>query len=291
MNIKANDSYELKLTKDGTFTFFSLDFQEDFHSYYGAKQEAEKKFVDPCLLREKASKNPSLILLDICYGLGYNSAAALANIWQVNPQCFVKLVALDIDNRVAIQAINHNLIDIWGAKINKILTELAINNEVNTNLLQAELLKGDARITLQQIAEKKIKADAIFLDPFSPPKCPQLWTVEFLDLVAKCLNTTGRMATYSCAASVRSALEIVGLNIGASESVGRRSPGTIASWSNEQLPPLSQQELEHLKTRAAIPYRDPYLKDSAQEIIKRREQEQNISTLEPTSHWKKRWNQ
>jgi tRNA U34 5-methylaminomethyl-2-thiouridine-forming methyltransferase MnmC len=80
-----------------------------------------------------------------------------------------------------------------------------------------------------------------------------------------------------------------GLKIGATAPVGRRSPGTVASFSDRDLPPLSPQEQEHLQTRAAIPYRDPNLSDSAEEIRQRRQQEQDLSSLEPTSSWKKRW--
>jgi tRNA U34 5-methylaminomethyl-2-thiouridine-forming methyltransferase MnmC len=55
------------------------------------------------------------------------------------------------------------------------------------------------------------------------------------------------------------------------------------------LPPLSQKEKEHLLTRAAIPYRDPQLNAPADVIMMRRQQEQQASSLEPTSHWRKRW--
>ncbi len=141
------------------------------------------------------------------------------------------------------------------------------------------------------------KADAIFLDPFSPPHCPQLWTVEFLNLVAGCLKADGLLATYSSSAAARNALKAAGLNIGSTPPVGRRSPGTVACKETLQNPsltyvnslPLSAQELEHLSTRAAIPYRDPNLRDSAEQIILQRKLEQQSSQLEPTQAWKKRW--
>lgn len=107
-----------------------------------------------------------------------------------------------------------------------------------------------------------------FLTPF-PPKCPQLWTVEFLSLVAKCLNQEGILATYSCSAAVRTALQLAGLKLGANFCIGRRSPGTLASYNERILPPLSLMELEHLQTRASIPFRDLSLRDTA-EIIKKK---------------------
>jgi tRNA U34 5-methylaminomethyl-2-thiouridine-forming methyltransferase MnmC len=282
-------SFSPALTADGSFTFFSSEFNEAFHSNYGAAREAIGKFVIPCHLHKLARTKNHIKLLDICYGLGYNSAAAMEAIWQINPQCKIELIALELDIRVPKSAIAHQLIDRWGKSIINYLTHLATVFQIEDRQLHAQLLIGDARETIQQIERSKFLADAIFLDPFSPPKCPQLWTVEFLELVSKCLNPQGRLATYSCAASVRTALQLVGLQVGASESIGRKSSGTIASFDGKHLPVLSLQEKEHLQTRAAIPYRDPQLQDSAKAIRTRREKEQQRSQLEPTSHWKKRW--
>ena len=80
-----------------------------------------------------------------------------------------------------------------------------------------------------------------------------------------------------------------GLSIAQITPIGRKAPGTIASFDPAQLSPLSQQELEHLQTRAAIPYRDPTLTDSIAKIVSRRELEQDDCGLETTSKWKKRW--
>lgn len=281
--------FPLQSTADGSFTFFSDEFGETFHSSSGAKQEAEKKFVEPCQLREKAKANNSLKLLDVCYGLGYNSAAALEAIWTANPDCQVELIALELDRSVPRQAIAEQLLVRWSPPIPDLLKELAENYRVKTGRLDTRLLIGDAREKIQQVQQSGFQADAIFLDPFSPPKCPQLWTVEFLAIVARCLKPDGRLATYSCAASVRTALQLAGLRVGASNSVGRRSPGTAASFCDRDLPPLSQQESEHLQTRAAIPYRDPQLQNSATAIAEQRRIEQRSSSLEPTSQWKKRW--
>ena len=289
VNREKTETFVPTATADGSFTFFSSEFQEAFHSHFGAKQEAEGKFVLPCQLAEKAKNTDYLRLLDVCYGLGYNSAAALATIWQINPQCTVELVALEVNAEVPKAATNNHLLADWPSPIPELLAQLATTQAVKTTKFLAKLLLADARQTIQKLIQEQFVADAIFLDPFSPPKCPQLWTVEFLALVSKCLKNDGRLATYSCAAAVRTALELAGLFIGSSARVGRRSPGTIASWGMVHLPPLSLQELEHLQTRAAIPYRDPWLNDRAKVILHRREQEQEKSYLEPTSQWKKRW--
>lgn len=286
-------------TADGSATFFSTEFDEAFHSHFGAYQEAEGKFVGPCRLRERAQQQDTLRILDICYGLGYNSAAALAAIWTVNPIAQIDLIALDISDRPAQDAIAHGLLQHWSEPIPTLLRTLAHRHQVQDSRLQARLLCGDARQTLNiinigptntsQIDVINWQADAIFLDPFSTTKCPQLWTVAFLQRVVSFLKPTGYLATYSCAAAVRSALQQVGLQIGTSPPVGRKAPGTVASWQADTLPPLSLAEQEHLQTRAAVPYRDPDLSATAAEILHQRTQAQAVSELESTGQWKRRW--
>jgi tRNA U34 5-methylaminomethyl-2-thiouridine-forming methyltransferase MnmC len=282
-------------TQDGSFTLFSTEFNEAFHSQYGAKQESFLKFAVPTRLPILAERG-FVRLLDICYGLGYNTAAALQTIWQVNPHCHVEVIGLELNPAVPIAAISYQLFDSWEDKYIKILTQIAFEHQIQIDHLQATLLIGDARNLILQIHESGFQADAIFLDPFSPPQCPQLWTVEFIQKVSEYLHPNGLLATYSCAAAVRTALLSAGLVVSSTPPIGRRTPGTIAGHSEysqesniSYLPPLSQPEAEHLLTRAAIPYRDPNLNDTAEVILNRRQQEAQASSLESSSRWRKRW--
>ncbi len=284
MIVIMSQQFDPWITDDGSYTFFSEEFGQTFHSRYGAKEESIFKYAIPTLLAKKASRG-HLRLLDICYGLGYNTAAALATIWRSNPNCTVEIIALELDQTVPISAIEHHLLADWEEPIPQLLARLVREETIDTPRLTAQLILGDARKTI----DREFTADAIFLDPFSPLSCPQLWTVEFIDRVARCCALDGIIATYSCAAAVRSAMIQAGLSIADSIPVGRKAPGTIASFNPELLPPLSPQELEHLQTRAAIPYRDPTLSDSMAEIFMRRELEQVDCGLETTSQWKKRW--
>jgi tRNA U34 5-methylaminomethyl-2-thiouridine-forming methyltransferase MnmC len=278
-----------QLTEDGSYTFFSQEFQETFHSSFGAKQEAEVRYIEPCQLQQLATRQAKIQILDVCYGLGYNSAAALEAIWSVNPCCQVELIALEIAADVPQQAIQHNLLGQWQFSVASKLAELANKSKVSQDLFSAQLLLGDARQTITSLIKQNWQADAIFLDPFSPPKCPQLWTVEFIDLLSQCLAPQGRLATYSASAAVRTALLTAGLNIGSITGAGRKSPGTIAAFKYKNLPPLSLMEQEHLQTRAATPYRDRSLENSPEKIIAHRQQEQQKSDREATSQWRKRW--
>jgi tRNA U34 5-methylaminomethyl-2-thiouridine-forming methyltransferase MnmC len=280
-------------TQDGSFTFFSEEFGEAFHSSQGAKAEAFQKFAIATNLHQRAQQ-PTLHLLDVCYGLGYNTAAALEVIWQVNPACQVEVYGLEIDPTVPLAAVKPELLAVWPDRVQPLLTALAHHHHYEQPNLTARLLIGDARQTIQLLGQQGWQADAIFFDPFSPRRCPQLWTVEFFQQVAQCLHPTGQLSTYSRSAAVRSALLQAGLVIGTLPLGDRALPhewsqGTVAAWHAAALVPLSQMEQEHLQTRAAVPYRDPDLQDSAAVILHRHDQAQQASTVESTSSWRRRW--
>lgn len=280
-------------TQDGSYTFLSAEFGETFHSSLGAKTEAFQKFVDATDLIQEA-QGPTLRILDVCYGLGYNTAAALESIWRINPDCQVEVHGLELDATVPLGAVVPQLLDCWSEPVRDVLQDLAKTHTCLQQNLIAHLTIGDARQAIQQLIHQGFKADAIFLDPFSPRRCPQLWTVEFLGAVAKCLAPHGKLSTYSRSAAVRTALLSAGLCIGtipiANSPVSHEwSQGTVAAWQAQTLLPLSQMEQEHLQTRAAIPYRDPSLEDAAAEIALRHAQEQAQTQLESTSSWRRRW--
>ena len=281
------DKLSLFPTEDGSVTFWSDTFQETFHSSHGAKHEAEAKFVTPAKIAEKAKTQAQLNILDVCYGLGYNSAAAIACVSEL-PDRWANLHIIALENNLEVpqKAIAAGLVDIWQPAIAQILKTAAEAQTVVNENLSLQLLIGEARQTISQVPTKW--ADAIFLDPFSPPHCPQLWTVEFIQLLANCLKSDGYLVTYSSSAAVRAAMLLAGLEIGAIAPIGRKSPSTIAAFAPTPLPPISDTEAAFLKTRAAIPYRDRTLQSTASEIIALRQDEQNNSNLPPSSSLRKK---
>jgi len=177
-----NDRFIPQPTADGSFTFFCEEFDEFFHSHAGARQEAIQKFVVPTRLIAVA-RQPKVRLLDICYGLGYNTAAAKEQIWTVNRNCLVEWVGLELNPTVPQRAIDHHLLDSWQSPIPELLARLATTHLLQTERYSAQLHIADARQTIVQVYNRGFRADAIFLDPFSPPHCPGLWTVEFLGVI------------------------------------------------------------------------------------------------------------
>ena len=290
---------ELKevLTKDGSFTLRSHIFQENFHSLEGALKETEIKFINPSDLKRFNDK--SLNVLDICFGLGYNSASLFNNLIRQNS--FINWYALEIDKKPLDFSIrNKSFQKLWHPKVLKIFKELSKNSKYKDQSFVCDILWGDAREKIKNIPAN-IKFDLIYLDGFSPQKCPQVWSVEFLAKVTQKLNPQGYLITYSCSAAIRKTLKDFGLNIFNIKpnlvSKNLWSNGTIAVkiidkkvlQNNLYFKNLSSMEEEHLLTKASIPYRDPNLSSNPKDIIQKRVKEQLLSNLKTSKKWRDKW--
>ncbi len=285
------------LTKDGSFTLRSHIFQENFHSLEGALKETEIKFINPSDLKRFNDK--SLNVLDICFGLGYNSASLFNNLIRQNS--FINWYALEIDKKPLKYSLgNKSFQKLWHPKVLKIFKELSKNSKYKDQSFVCDILWGDAREKIKNIPAN-IKFDLIYLDGFSPQKCPQVWSVEFLSKVTQKLNPQGYLITYSCSAAIRRTLKDFGLNIFNIKpnliSKNLWSNGTIAVktidnkaiQNNLYFKNLSSMEEEHLLTKASIPYRDPTLSSNKKDIIQKRVQEQFLSNLETSKKWRDKW--
>ena len=285
------------LTQDGSISLRSTFFKENFHSLEGALKETKIKFTDPSDL--KRFKDKSLNVLDICFGLGYNSASLFNYLIEQNS--FLTWYALEIDKKPLKFSLKNKLFNaLWDPKVLKIFESLYANNYYQDNLFECNFLWGEAREKINNIPTN-IKFDLIYLDGFSPQKCPQVWTVEFLSKVTQKLNDQGYLITYSSSAAVRKTLRNLGLKIFNIKpnliSKNLWSNGTIAIkefdesqlQSNLYFKKLSSMEEEHLLTKASIPYRDPSLRSKTKDIIQKRLEEQFISNLNTSKKWRDKW--
>jgi len=139
------------------------------------------------------------------------------------------------------------------------------------------------------IIEDKNTYNLIFLDAFTPSKCPCLWSYEFFKELFKHLEPDGMLLTYSSSASVRAAMIEAGFSIG-NIYCERENKfiGTVAVKDKSFIKyDLSEYDLGLLKTRAGIFYRDPNLTGENEAIIAARNLEVKNSTRQSTSQYHK----
>jgi len=273
-------------TDDGTYTLKSQkrsDLTETMHTTHGALTEARRKFAEPAGLLGKKS----VAILDICSGLGLNAAATLDNIMDSESMMVDGLEFLEIDLvEISWETLAAALIIPNPSKSHPIIKKAIENYLIHQGLLifpaEEKEIPGnvdirvhceDARKIIMKIPENQ-RYDAVFLDPFSPSRSPELYSKEFLARVRTLLKEDGIILTYTSAAPVRSALLDAGLEVGEGPAMGR-SGGTIASPTQKRIQKSLGDNDERMiaLSDAGITYRDPDLNLSADKIIENRQVE------------------
>lgn len=171
----------------------------------------------------------------------------------------------------------HNIYYRYISKSYKNVEKLLKHVKIDLNLL-----KDDAR---HFVKTTNHKYNFIFLDAFTPAKCPTLWTLEFFKELNTKLEDDGMVLTYSCSAAIRNAFLQNGFYVGKIiDSNSKKQVGTIASklpTSIENL--LDERDMALIKSRAGICYRDSNLECDNQTIISNREKEVMQSELMSSS--------
>lgn len=200
-------------TRDGSYTFRNPDVDECYHSTtVGAIEEAEKKYVEPANLQEGQS------VLDFCFGLGYNTLAALMKVRSL------RVVGIEHDREILDQIQKNDVPDEYKERY-EIIKDAAKSHYHYDGEVTIKLFLGDAMGALKHIKER---FDVILFDPFSPKKNPELWTEEIFREVHKVSKKGAILTTYSCARSVRENLKNAGWTVHDGPVLGRKSPATVA---------------------------------------------------------------
>ncbi len=250
-------------TEDGSKTLYQPEYRQYFHTLAGAATEAETKFVEPSGLESRLKEQGAVKLLDIGFGLGYNTFAALKRARDTKGKIMITGFEKDpatVANAAMLfpeASLEHNM-----------LKKLASDGKWREANGSIELKYGDAR---QWAVNLNDHFDVIFLDGFSPDKNPELWTYDFILHLKRLLSPSGVLATYSSAYPVRGAMLRAGFVIGESTPFGRRRGGTIAGLKPEMIDQsLSRKEMNIIrKSTAGTPYRDIGLNSTRKQIIQR----------------------
>ncbi|MEW5822547.1 MAG: MnmC family methyltransferase [Cyanobacteriota bacterium] len=277
------------ITNDGTISFYNKAIGDIYHSQVGAYTEALKKFIKPSKIIEDLDNYSNINVLDVCFGLGYNSKVLLTEIIKKDPEKKIKLVGVEIDPNIILKSIEINfdhypehLKNFFDSFLHKVYYKTisdrySYNENFSSTLnnITFELFIGDAREIIKHLYGS---FDIIMHDPFSPVKLPELWTVDLFKHIYRLTDNRGRFLTYSASNAVRGGLLEAGYCLGNTEPVGRKGPGTFACKDPSLIDSnLTEYQKLLINTTAGIPFRDPLLNLSSLEIITSRELEQSNS--------------
>jgi len=200
--------------KDGSLTAFNEKFQEHYHSVSGALEEAFLKHVKPLDIKDGMS------ILDFCFGLGYNSVAALKD------HSRLMITALENDPEIVRVIGSLDFPELVRDEFLFIRDLHEKHSKIDDRSNRITLVMGDALNEVKKLADASF--DRIFFDPFSPSKQPEMWSEEVFQELFRILKKEGKLSTYSCAVRVRKNMKVAGFRVIDGPVVGRRSPATIA---------------------------------------------------------------
>jgi len=195
---------------------FSIQFDDPYYSADNGLAETQHVFLSGNGLPERFS--PNFQIAELGFGTGLNLLVALAA-WRKSG---VKGI-LNFTSFEAFPLTSEQMIKAHEAfpELKNLATELASlwGSTITLPDLKFNLILGDARNTLSTWPQK---ADAWFLDGFSPSKNPELWEPTLMANVAHHTKQGGSCATYTAAGFVRRGLQKAGFTITRAPGFGRK---------------------------------------------------------------------
>ena len=197
--------YRQVQTEDQSLTLWSEKYNENCHSLGGAHEETEFIYLTGCRIRNKAAEHSILNILEIGYGAGVGTELTL-KLMDEFPQCTLHYVALELDRELVKWSESRIGIHYKESRWRGISCFQAKKN--NSHI---RILIGDAKKTVEKLPKNHFHA--IYQDPFSPGKNPELWDEEWFSKLAKVSRADVRLSTFSASVCVHEALSKTGWNV------------------------------------------------------------------------------
>ena len=194
--VNKSRTRELMQTADGSFTLFSPEVQETYHSTHGAVQESMHVFIENGL---KACDKEMIRVLEVGLGTGLNAMLTLQYATKKIDYCALEPYPLS-------KEILNELVT-SGSDQFEMKFHLSAPNEWISIHEQFSFVRMDGG--LEEFSSEE-KFDVIYYDAFGPRVEPGLWTLERLQQCFNLLNEGGVFVTYCAKGEVRRNLQAAG---------------------------------------------------------------------------------
>jgi len=227
----------MTLSEDGSYTAYSKEYDEHYHSTKdGALNESLLKHIIPAFkhVQEKEEVN----ILDICYGLGFNTLATILYYQEHAPEKKLRIYSPELDASLVKSLTKFSYPETF-APLREIITAISQKGVYEDEQLFVEVFLGDAR---EYVKKFQNKFNIVYQDAFSPSTNPILWTKEYFSDIAAAMKKDGILTTYSIALKTRLALHENGFNVYLNKGENFRN-ATLASLT--QLHGYEAVDMEH----------------------------------------------
>ena len=195
---------ELRLTEDGSHTFFVPAIDECYHSTHGAVQESRHIFIEAAL---KQCEKSVIRVLEIGFGTGLNAFLTLVEAERSGKQIhYTSLEKYPIAIEKALPLNYPEEVDLENRVAFELMHSSPWNCEVQISPYLS-LTKIHADFTEYEFSEMY---DVVYFDAFSPEKQPEMWTEERFKTIFLHCNDGAILTTYCAKGMVRRAMQSAG---------------------------------------------------------------------------------
>ncbi len=207
-----------KLERDAGGTPYSSAFADVYHSTQGGLEQARHVFLAGNELPERWRERDCFTILETGFGIGLSFLAAW-DAWRQDPRRPKRLHFISVEARpfelddlsaalapfAGLEALARALANVWPPPLAGFhRLHFDAGNVILT------LLFGEAHRMLPQLVGR---ADAFFLDGFTPARNPDMWSPEVVRELARLAAPGATLATWTVAGGVRAALADAGFEI------------------------------------------------------------------------------
>lgn len=250
-------------------------------------QKLQKSKIIPPPSKLKLRKEVSIILLEKLYEsnseifndvilqtiLSYKNYTPFLSKFMLNFAKFYSNQGYKYNKKTKISTFLHNIYYKYISRSYKNAHKLLKSNQIDI-----KFHKKDAR---QFVKASDNKYNFIFLDAFTPTKCPALWSVQFFQELYSKLEDDGMILTYSNSAAIRNAFLQNGFAVGKTYDYElNKFIGTVAVKNKNLIEhELDDRDLDLINSKAGICFKDENLELDNHTIIENREKEIDNSNL------------
>lgn len=201
--------------KDGNLPV-SLKFDDPYYSRADGRAETSHVFINGNDLPLRWADMKTCVIAELGFGTGLNFLETVFQ-WRKHKPENATLTFISFEQYPMQTEEMQRALSIW-PELSGLAETLCRLWELDKNLMDTEFL-SDVRLQIyfgdanQALPPARFKADAWYLDGFSPAKNPELWNEMLMRQVAKHTVANGTFATYTAAGFVRRGLQSAGFEV------------------------------------------------------------------------------
>lgn len=202
------------ITEDGSSSLKHAQFNESYHSKFGAVDESRHVFMDAGLqewYRRYSTEHRILNIFEMGFGTGLNAVLALQ--WAEDLRCriFYHSIELYPLNEEQLNVLNHA--DFVDNHLHENVRKIQFGEWNKTLSVSPFFTLYKQQISLLDVELPKDFFDVIFFDAFSPNVQPELWTEKVFQKIFSASRTPAILTTYCAKGDVRRAMQSAGFEV------------------------------------------------------------------------------